>query len=335
MTGAMTRNVPRHVARFARRAWIAVAVGAVALTAGAGSEAATPTPALVFSRNGDLYAIALDGSQTVRLTNTPVWDENSPAPSPDGRSLAYARGTWGSAVWVMDLAHRDRRYRLTSGWTDHDPTWTRDGRWIYFSRYLSQDDEGPGYSFHEECGSIFRVRAHGREPAELLTNPPAEDSFHSHFSPAVSPDGVRIAFTDASQCSGGTASYALRVADTYGNVTRDLARLVGNRDEPFYGSPDWSPDGERLAFADGSSLAVVDRDGSERRQLTPPRLKLDFLGAHGPAWSPDGNWIAFTTASKGHDLYVVRPDGSGLRRLTRSKAFEEEPAWLARLPSGS
>ena len=310
-----------------RLSGVALSLGVLASLAGAGAQAATSTPALAFSRGGDLYAIALDGSRTVRLTKTPVWDETSPAPSPDGRALAYARG---SAVWVMDLADRERHYRLTAG-DDYDPTWTRDGRWIYFSRFLSQDDEGPGYSFHEECGSIFRVRPHGRERAEFLRNPPAEDAFRSHFSPAVSPDGVRIAFTDASQCSGGTASYALRVVDTFGNVTRDLARLAGNRGEPYYGSPDWSPDGERLAFVDGNSLAVVERDGSDLRRLTPPRLKLDFLGEHGPAWSPDGKWIAFTTASSGYDLYVVRPDGSGLRRVTRTKAREEDPAWLPRL----
>ena len=96
--------------------------------------------------------------------------------------------------------------------------------------------------------------------------------------------------------------------------------------------PDWSPDGERLAFVDGNSLAVVDRDGSDLRRLTPARLKLDFLGEHGPAWSPDGKWIAFATARGGHDLYVVRPDGSGLRQITRTKAKEEDPAWLPRMP---
>jgi Tol biopolymer transport system component len=153
-----------------RLAWVALAVAVLASLAGAGSHAAAPGPALVFSRGGDLYAIALDGSRTVRLTSTPVWDESSPAPSPDGRALAYARGTYGSAVWVMDLAHRERRSRLTAGY-DSDPTWTRDGRWIYFSRFLSQDDEGPNHSFHEDCGSILRVRPHGREGARAPHEP--------------------------------------------------------------------------------------------------------------------------------------------------------------------
>ena len=52
-----------------------------------------------------------------------------------------------------------------------------------------------------------------REPARRLTNDPSLDSFHSHWGPAVSPDGGQIAFTDANQCSGGTTSVVLRETD--------------------------------------------------------------------------------------------------------------------------
>jgi Tol biopolymer transport system component len=47
------------------------------------------------------------------------------------------------------------------------------------------------------------------------------------------------------------------------------------------------------------------------------------------AWSPDGRSILFTS-HRDHphnytDVYVMRPDGSGVRRLTHQRAYT--PAW--------
>lgn len=50
-----------------------------------------------------------------------------------------------------------------------------------------------------------------------------------------------------------------------------------------------------------------------------------------PAWSPDGRWIAFVarpaSAPGQADLYVVRSDGSQLRQVTDSPAWELRPSW--------
>jgi WD40-like Beta Propeller Repeat len=45
-----------------------------------------------------------------------------------------------------------------------------------------------------------------------------------------------------------------------------------------------------------------------------------------PAWSPNGAWIAFDGTRRGGGIYVVHPNGRGLRRIagSRSGAF---PAW--------
>jgi len=296
------------------------------------------TPGIVFERNGDLFAISLDGSRTVRLTNTPVWREYSPAVSPDGRWIAYARRWLGSStIWIRSIDGRVQE-RITRG-SDANPTWSPDGRTIYFSRYLTQADKGPNFSFNEDCGAIFRIGANGRD-VRRLTNPPWEDSFHSHWAPSVSPDGSRIAFTDANQCSGGTTSVALRVIDASGRTTSDLSRLPGNvyyPDGEEYGAPAWSPDGRRLAFVSGwnaSVLFTANRDGSDLRRLTPKRLGGGDSFQDGPAWSADGAWIAFASYEKHADLYVIHPDGTGLRRLTRTKADESSPAWLPRMPAG-
>ncbi len=63
-------------------------------------------------------------------------------------------------------------------------------------------------------------------------------------------------------------------------------------------------------------------DGSGVRQLTS-------LGQNTtPAWSPDGSKIALTSTRDGNPgIYVMNPDGSGQRRLTKSGAIDTTPSW--------
>jgi TolB protein len=93
----------------------------------------------------------------------------------------------------------------------------------------------------------------------------------------------------------------------------------------------WSPDGRRLVF-DGPiggrgaatlnfDLFVMNADGSGKRRLTrgPER---DVLAA----WSPDGKTIAFTRRARRdgvEELWLVRPDGTALRRLRQGSG----PVW--------
>jgi Tol biopolymer transport system component len=49
-----------------------------------------------------------------------------------------------------------------------------------------------------------------------------------------------------------------------------------------------------------------------------------------PAWSSDGGWIAISNqpnARSKSDIYVVRPDGTGLKRLTENAAIDGAPRW--------
>src|SRR5919198_164069 len=47
-----------------------------------------------------------------------------------------------------------------------------------------------------------------------------------------------------------------------------------------------------------------------------------------PAWSPDGRRIAFVSRRDGRShIYVMRPNGTGVRRLTDSAADDESPTW--------
>ena len=92
-------------------------------------------------------------------------------------------------------------------------------------------------------------------------------------------------------------------------------------------SVDWSPDGKRVAYELNESLWVANSDGSERRQI------VENISGYRPVWSPDGEWIAFSSGIP-YDtsgLYVVRPDGTGLRHLTGGHRI----GWKAWSPDGT
>jgi Tol biopolymer transport system component len=217
-----------------------------------------------------------------------------PAWSPDGRRLAFTAdigATFDTDIWVMRAGGSGRR-RLTSDGISFHPVWSPDGRWIYFAR---RPDDHPA----EITLSDGRTEA----PVWIW---------------AMRPDGSdRRAVTEA---------------------------VAGRFEVP--GS--FSPSGEALAFTRGTyrdlgrrgrehntrEVWVMRPDGSGARRLT--------RRAQDPAFSPDGRRIAFAgdrdengNLSYGdrvffaNELYAMNADGSGRRRLTRTRALNElQPAWM-------
>ncbi len=86
----------------------------------------------------------------------------------------------------------------------------------------------------------------------------------------------------------------------------------------FASSPSFSPDGKTLAFV--SNLNGIPQVWTMPTSGGFPKLVTAFDDPVGfVTWSPDGNWLAFNVAPGGgfnEQIYVARPDGSELRRLT-------------------
>ncbi|MBT3327349.1 MAG: amidohydrolase family protein [Gemmatimonadales bacterium] len=84
-------------------------------------------------------------------------------------------------------------------------------------------------------------------------------------------------------------------------------------DEGTWVSLDVSPDGERIAFDLLGDLYTIPIAGGQATRLTQG-MEFDAT----PRWSPDGSRIAFISDRDGGDnLWVVSPNGSGLRKLTK------------------
>jgi dipeptidyl aminopeptidase/acylaminoacyl peptidase len=142
-------------------------------------------------------------------------------------------------------------------------------------------------------------------------------------TPNWSPDGRRVAIRWVPKDYNNTP---LLVIDAETGDVVNLTKRSGLRGW----SPSWSPDGKRLVTAaqrgdETPGLYVMNADGSNPRRITPADREAQYA-----TWSPDGTRIAFTFVTDGgFDLFTIRPDGSGLRRLTSDGAQGQNnwPMW--------
>lgn len=96
---------------------------------------------------------------------------------------------------------------------------------------------------------------------------------------------------------------------------------------------DWSPDCRHIAFANRAGLWVMDRDGSNAREILLLRGGRSIAD---PAWSADGTKIAFEVssregsngyASQRSHIYVVDSDGSNPVQITTGMYEDRHPTW--------
>jgi Tol biopolymer transport system component len=203
-----------------------------------------------------------------------------------------------------------------------DPDWSPDGQRIAFDRCAVKCEI---WTMNADGSNQHRIG-----PDCLRKAGPCQD----RAFPSWSPDGRRIAFggsLGAVRADGVEFAEIFVMTRTGAGVRRVTTFSDGKK--PFsvdLQSPAWSPDGKQLVFEvwnlgtadppNRRALFVVNVDGSDLRQLTPWSLN----GGDSPDWSPDGSRILFRTISTSNrhhgNLYTVRPDGSGLTKLTNYPA---------------
>ena len=259
-----------------------------------------------------IAALAVETSEQRRLTYPKPGEVDAPgAFSPDGRTLAFRRGTNSTAeLFILPLSQDlkpqgvprqiTRQQQFATGFA-----WTPDGRDIVY------------YTERASRGEMWRVPAFSsRTPRRVAF---AGDQVGSL---AISARGHRLAYE------------RLRL-DT--NIWRmDLRNAGGKSGKPIQlisstwndGVPQYSPDGNRIAFVSDRSgyneIWISRDDGSEPFPLTSLRRR-NKLGP--PRWSRDGKQIYCDSSTDGNfQVFVVDLDGGKPRFLTNERFDSALPA---------
>jgi TolB protein len=238
-------------------------------------------------------------------TQSPVW-------SRDGRNLAFIAGT--NEPPEPDISGNDVLYVSRHG---ARPRAVTDGKSRVGAPAFSPG--GERVVFVRTSGgqsSLWVVSADGRSRRRLTRR-------HDDLQPSWSPDGRAIAFLRVSRKFQG----GIWLIRPDGSGARRILRGLRNVTAPV-----WSPGGGRLLISDGRALYSVRANGRDRRLIL--RLAVDARGARQDpqaAWSPDGRWVVFSqfrhTEARASDIWIVRSDGSGRRRLTTSPGLDTDPSW--------
>jgi len=185
-------------------------------------------------------------------------------------------------------------------------------------------------------GSDLRMIALGGGEAALREHTREGEFF---WTPRWGPEGRRVIY--AHQLLEADEGRAFRLSIESVDVDSGQVTVLRERaSEPAY-----APDGETLVYVDDPALhptlAVLDPTG-EARLIAGADNGL--LLPRRPVFSPDGEWIAFLASGEGatvaapvlarasngfQDVWLIRPDGSDLRRLTEFRQDTPDIAWSA------
>ncbi|HEY6916951.1 MAG TPA: amidohydrolase family protein [Allosphingosinicella sp.] len=222
-----------------------------------------------------------------------------PAPSPDGRYLAFVRRERAkSKLYVKDLKSGEERKIYDALDQDMQETWGVTG--LYPNMDWTPDSRSIVFW---AGGKIRRVDADGSNAAEIpfqisdtrdVVDPVrpvvevAPDGFTTKMPrfASVSPDGSKVVFESLGR---------LYIKD----MGAGAPRLLTAADGDFQLFPAWSRDGSRIAFVSWNDqrlgeIRTVAADGSDLRTVT------DTPGHYRrPAFSPDGRTIVFERSGSG------------------------------------
>ena len=255
--------------------------------------------------DSDVWMVSWDGSRQLRLTSSPE-NENAPRWSPDGRYLSFLSGRPGKAkgtqVWLLDRTGGEAQQLTEVKGRLSACEWSPDSKRLLL---VMQD----------------------RDP-----NDPSDEDKPNPATPPKAPKPIVIERYKFKQDIVGYLTQPPARLYLFDLATKKAEVLTAESLEAA--SPNWSPDGQSIAFL-GKEGTDADRYDTwnvyvtEARAGAAPRLVTHYDGVHAsasrarPEWSPDGTRLVYLQSSG------AKNDAYNMTRLAAVPAAGGDPKILA------
>jgi eukaryotic-like serine/threonine-protein kinase len=310
------------------------------------------------SSGSDIYLIRVGGRNPVNLTREGSASDRQPAFSPDGQSIAFRSERAGGGIFVMGATGESVRRVSDFG---HNPSWSPDGRRIVVSTEGGNNPTGRGTTaalwvvevqngerkkIYDGDAVMPRWSPNGHRIAfwglpmldsgqrDILTIPaeggeavPVTSDPQLDWSPAWAPDGKFLYF--ASDRGGSMNLWRAPINEVSGEVTGPLQPLT--TPSAWSGELTIAQKGGQIAYSAFNAELNVHRiafdPSSMKVEGTDVPITSGSTQFFEPDVSPDGSLLVMRNLQGQEDLYIVKSDGTDLRKITDDAPKDRGAKW--------
>jgi Tol biopolymer transport system component len=252
---------------------------------------------LLFTDGGRLWSFRADGTDSVLLFESASYVRDY-SWSPNGDRVLFESQ---SHIYVINADGGELR---EVAYPAENPVWSPDGKAILFI----------------SPGGLVKAEIEGGNEMEIAPPGRFED-------PQWSPDGLMIAYRRWDEDPEGMRRPVLYLVEAGGSERFRTFFSIKEAIQEYC----WSPRSNELVLLAGrkpprpNTLYLL---GVEKKRV---ELIIDFPATH-LQWSPDGEWISFLSEGEaGWDIYIIKRDGTGLKKLTDTPETEFQERWCPNL----